>query len=223
MPDIANISITRNELLQHKRQLELTRAGYSLLDKKRLALLQEILRLQDEVVKLATELESRSNQSRHSLAKAEALAGEAGICAASIGKKREIKIDLEDSLLMGVRVPKLHVESAEREFYDRDIGITGTSPIIDEAAKAFEKNLNAILNLADGEIRLARLLKEIVRTTRRLKALEHIVIPRLQSEFTYISNALDERERSEHFSLKLAKKLLERKYAIEKKAQEESS
>jgi len=223
MPDIANISITRNELLQHKRQLELTRAGYSLLDKKRLALLQEILRLQDEVVKLATELESRSNQSRHSLAKAEALASEAGIRAASIGKKREIKIDLEDSLLMGVRVPKLHVESAEREFYDRDIGITGTSPIIDEAAKAFEKNLNAILNLADGEIRLARLLKEIVRTTRRLKALEHIVIPRLQSEFTYISNALDERERSEHFSLKLAKKLLERKYAIEKKAQEESS
>ena len=223
MPDIANISITRNELLQHKRQLELTRAGYSLLDKKRLALLQEILRLQDEVVKLATELESRSNQSRHSLAKAEALAGEAGIRAASIGKKREIKIDLEDSLLIGVRVPKLHVESAEREFYDRDIGITGTSPIIDEAAEAFEKNLNAILNLADGEIRLARLLKEIVRTTRRLKALEHIVIPRLQSEFTYISNALDERERSEHFSLKLAKKLLERKYAIEKKAREESS
>jgi len=217
MPDIANISITRNELLQHKRQLELTRAGYNLLDKKRLALLQEILRLQDEVVRLATELETRSNHSRKSLAKAEALAGEAGVRAASMGKKREVKISIEDSLLMGVHVPKLHVESAEREFYDRDIGITGTSPIIDEAAEAFEKNLDAILNLADGEIQLTRLLKEILRTTRRLKALEHIVIPRLQSEFTYISNALDERERSEHFSLKLAKKLLVRKYSAMKR------
>ncbi len=217
MPDIANISITRNELLQHKRQLELTRAGYNLLDKKRLALLQEILRLQDEVVQLATELETRSNHSRKSLAKAEALAGEAGVRAASMGKKREVKIGIEDSLLMGVHVPKLHVESAEREFYDRDIGITGTSPIIDEAAEAFEKNLDAILNLADGEIQLTRLLKEILRTTRRLKALEHIVIPRLQSEFTYISNALDERERSEHFSLKLAKKLLVRKYSAMKR------
>jgi len=217
MPDIANISITRNELLQHKRQLELTRAGYNLLDKKRLALLQEILRLQDEVVRLATELETRSNHSRKSLAKAEALAGEAGVRAASMGKKREVKIGIEDSLLMGVHVPKLHVESAEREFYDRDIGITGTSPIIDEAAEAFEKNLDAILNLADGEIQLTRLLKEILRTTRRLKALEHIVIPRLQSEFTYISNALDERERSEHFSLKLAKKLLVRKYSAMKR------
>ena len=217
MPDIANISITRNELLQHKRQLELTRAGYNLLDKKRLALLQEILRLQDEVVQLATELETRSNHSRKSLAKAEALAGEAGVRAASMGKKREVKISIEDSLLMGVHVPKLHVESAEREFYDRDIGITGTSPIIDEAAEAFEKNLDAILDLADGEIQLMRLLKEILRTTRRLKALEHIVIPRLQSEFTYISNALDERERSEHFSLKLAKKLLVRKYSAMKR------
>jgi V/A-type H+-transporting ATPase subunit D len=130
-------------------------------------LLQEILRLQDEVVQLATELETRSNHSRKSLAKAEALAGEAGVRAASMGKKREVKIGIEDSLLMGVHVPKLHVESAEREFYDRDIGITGTSPIIDEAAEAFEKNLDAILNLADGEIQLTRLLKEILRTTRR--------------------------------------------------------
>jgi V/A-type H+-transporting ATPase subunit D len=218
MPDIANISITRNELLQHKRQLELTRAGYNLLDKKRLALMQEILRLQDEVVRLATELETLSNHSRRSLAKAEALAGEAGVRAASMGKKREVGIAIEDSLLMGVHMPKLRIESAEREFYNRDIGITGTSPIIDEAAQAFEKNLNAILNLADGEIQLTRLLREMLRTTRRLKALECIVIPRLQSEFTYISNALDERERSEHFSQKLAKKLLEKKYSARKRA-----
>lgn len=217
MPDISNISITRNELLLRKKQLELTRAGYSLLDKKRLALLQEILRLQDEVVKRATELEVRSNRSRRALAKAEALIGEAGVRSAAMGKKREINIKLDDSLLMGVHVLKLRVDTAEREFYDRDIGITGTSPIVDEAAEAFEQNLDAILHLADGEIQLTRLLNEILRTTRRLKALEHIIIPRLQSETTYIGNALDERERSEHFSLKLSKKLLERKYLIKRK------
>lgn len=217
MTDISNISITRNELLQRKRQLELTRAGYDLLDKKRLALLQEILRLQDEVVRRAFELETRSSKSRRALAKAEALIGEAGVRAAAMGKKREINIEMDDSLLMGVHVPKMRVETAEREFYDRDIGITGTSPVVDEAAEAFEQNLDAILQLADGEIQLTRLLNEILRTTRRLKALEHIVIPRLQSESTYIANALDERERSEHFSLKLAKKLLERKYVVRRK------
>lgn len=217
MSEISNLSITRNELLQHKRQIELTRAGFNLLDKKRIALLQEILRVQDKVVQNATELEARSSQSRRALAKAEALVGEEGVRAAAMGKKREIKIDLEDSLLMGVHVPRLHVESAEREFYDRDIGITGTSPVIDEAAGAFERNLDALLNLADGEIQLGRLLNELNRTTRRLRALEHIIIPKLQSELRYISNALDERERSEHYSLKLAKKLLEKKYSAKRK------
>ena len=216
MSEIANLSITRNELLQHKRQIELTRAGFNLLDKKRIALLQEILRVQDEVVQNATELEERSSQSRRALAKAEALVGEAGVRAAAMGRKREIKIDLEDSLLMGVHVPRLHVESAEREFYDRDIGITGTSPVIDEAAEAFEKNLDALLRLADGEIQLGRLLNELNRTTRRLRALEHIVIPKLQTEMRYISHALDERERSEHYSLKLAKKLLDKKYSAKR-------
>jgi len=216
MSEIANLSITRNELLQHKRQIELTRAGFNLLDKKRIALLQEILRVQDEVVQNAMELEERSSQSRRALAKAEALVGEAGVRAAAMGRKREIKIDLEDSLLMGVHIPRLHVESAEREFYDRDIGITGTSPVIDEAAEAFEKNLDALLRLADGEIQLGRLLNELNRTTRRLRALEHIVIPKLQTEMRYISHALDERERSEHYSLKLAKKLLEKKYSAKR-------
>ncbi|MBM3137918.1 MAG: V-type ATP synthase subunit D [Chloroflexi bacterium] len=216
MSEITNLSITRNELLQHKRQIELTRAGFNLLDKKRIALLQEILRIQDEVVQNATELEARSAKSRRALAKAEALVGEAGVRAAAMGKKREIKIDMEDSLLMGVHIPRLRVESAEREFYDRDIGITGTSPVIDEAAEAFERNLDALLKLADGEIQLGRLLSELNRTTRRLRALEHIIIPKLQSEMRYISHALDERERSEHYSLKLAKKLLEKKYSAKR-------
>ena len=59
MADITNTSITRNEMLTRKQQLELTHAGYDLLDKKRLALLQEILRLQEEVVRRANELDAR--------------------------------------------------------------------------------------------------------------------------------------------------------------------
>jgi len=59
-------------------------------------------------------------------------------------------------------------------------------------------------------------MKEILRTTRRLKALEHIIIPRLRKEYTYIRMALDERERAQHFTLKLAKKLIDAKYARKK-------
>lgn len=217
MAEITNTSITRNEMLLRKQQIELTRAGYDLLDRKRLALLQEILRLQNEVVRRATELDKVTANSRRSLAKAELLIGEAGVRSAAMGKKHEINLDMEDSLLMGVHVPRIKRESLEQGAYDRDLGITGTSPVVDETADAFEQNVQSIIYLADGEIQLARLMTEILKTTRRLKALEHIILPRLESEFHYIRNALEERERSEHFSLKLAKRLLDRKNTSHKK------
>ena len=218
MADISNLSATRSELLIRKERIALTKAGYDLLDRKRLALLQEILRLQDEVVELAIQLQDFSAISRKSLARAEALIGEAGLSSAAMGKKHDLALDLVDSQVMGVHVPSIKVIDAQREFYDRDICIIGTSPVVDEAAESYEKNIEGILSLADGEIRLTKLMKEIQRTTRRLKALEHIIIPNLKEEFKFIETALEERERSEHFSLKLAKKLIERKYS-QKKAQ----
>ena len=216
MTDISNISTTRNELLIHKQQIKLTEAGYDLLDKKRVALLQEILRLQDKVVKLATTLQGFTAQSRRAYAKAEALIGETGVSSAAMGKKHDVDLDLVDSQIMGVHVPRIKPHTASREFYDRDICIVGTSPVIDEVAESYEKNIEGIINLADGEVQLAKLMKEILRTTRRLKALEHIIIPRLRKEYAYIRMALEERERSQHFSLKLAKKLIEAKYARKK-------
>ena len=221
MADISNISATRNELLARKERLTLTKAGYDLLDKKRLALMQEILRLQDEVVELATQLQDLSAVSRKSLARAEALIGEYGLRSAAMGKKHNLELDLIDSQIMGVHVPRIKVIEAQREFYDRDICIIGTSPVVDEAAEAYEKNIEGILSLADGEIRLAKLMKEILKTTRLLKALEHIIIPNLLEEYKFIGTALEERERSEHFSLKLAKKLIEQKYAQKKERRQQ--
>jgi V/A-type H+-transporting ATPase subunit D len=93
----------------------------------------------------------------------------------------------------------------------RGYAVTGTSITIDETAAAFEAEVDAILRLAEHELRLARLAAEIQQTSRRLNALDHLLIPNLEAERSYIQMALDVRERSEHFRLKLAKRLLERK------------
>jgi V/A-type H+-transporting ATPase subunit D len=65
--------------------------------------------------------------------------------------------------------------------------------------------------LAESELRLTRLASEIQRTSRRLNALDHLLIPRLEAERDFIQLALDERERSDHFRFKLMKRILERK------------
>jgi H(+)-transporting ATP synthase subunit D len=77
----------------------------------------------------------------------------------------------------------------------------------------FESEVDAILQLAESELRLTRLAAEIQGTSRRLNALDHLLIPRLEAERDYIQIALDERERTDHFRLKLVKRVLERKRA----------
>jgi V/A-type H+-transporting ATPase subunit D len=93
----------------------------------------------------------------------------------------------------------------------RGYSVVGMSTTVDEAASAFEMEVDAIIRLADSELRLTRLATEIQGTSRRLNALDYVLIPRLQAECETIRVALDERERSERFRLKLAKRLLERK------------
>ena len=70
---------------------------------------------------------------------------------------------------------------------------------------------HVILKLAESELRLKRLAEEIQRTSRRLNTLEHLLIPRLKAELDFIQMALNERERSDHFRLKLVKRILEQK------------
>jgi V/A-type H+-transporting ATPase subunit D len=71
--------------------------------------------------------------------------------------------------------------------------------------------VEAIVRMAETELRLVRLGSEIQRTSRRLNALEHLLIPRLKAERNFIQMALDERERADHFRLKLVKRSLEKK------------
>jgi V/A-type H+-transporting ATPase subunit D len=119
---------------------------------------------------------------------------------------------METVNVMGIKVPHIEQRSVARSLLDRGYAITGTSVTVDEAAAAFEAEVDAIIRLAEHELRLDRLVAEIQRTSRRLNALDHLLIPNLEAERRHIQMALDERERSEHFRLKLAKRLLERRH-----------
>jgi V/A-type H+-transporting ATPase subunit D len=116
---------------------------------------------------------------------------------------------------MGVRVPHIEQRGVHRSSLERGYSIVGTSTSIDETASAFEREVEAIIQLADTELRLVRLGDEIQRTSRRLNALDHFLIPRLKAELNFIEMVLDERERSDHFRLKLVKRSLERKRDFE--------
>ena len=206
-----NVSCTRMELLARKTQITLATQGRDLLEQKRTALLKEFMRIADTVMEHTDVLQQAASEARQALARAEAIAGTEAVRSAALASRAELPLDVTTASVMGVKVPHIEQKRVARSMLDRGYSVTGTSTTIDEAASAFEDEIDAIIQLAESELRLTRLADEIQRTSRRLNALDHLLIPRLESERDFIQIALDERERADHFRLKLMKRILERR------------
>ena len=205
------ISVTRMELLTHKAQIALARQGRELLEQKRNALMKEFLRIADTVMEHSDALQYAADEARQALARAEAIAGSEAVRSAALASRTELQLQVTTVSVMGVRVPHIEQKRVARSILGRDYSIVGTSITIDEAASAFETEVGLIIQLAESELRLKRLATEIQSTSRRLNALDHLLIPRLEAEQEFIQMALDERERADHFRFKLSKRILERK------------
>jgi V/A-type H+/Na+-transporting ATPase subunit D len=205
------VSCTRMELLARKVQISLATQGRDLLEQKRTALMKEFLRIADTVMERSDLLQDTASAARQALARAEAIAGSQAVQSAALASRSDFPLQVTTASVMGVKVPHIEQKRVSRPLLGRGYSIVGTSITIDETAAAFEAQAEAIIQLAESELRLTRLAGEIQRTSRRLNALDHLLIPRLESERDYIQMTLDEQERSDHFRLKLVKRSLERK------------
>lgn len=212
---MSTVSVTRMELLARKAQIALASQGRDLLEQKRTALLKEFLRMADTAMERSDVLQFAATNARHALARAEAIAGTEAVRSAALASRTELPLQVTTTRVMGVKVPHIEQKRVSRSMLNRGYAITSTSTTVDEAASAFESEVEAIIELAEMELRLTRLAEEIQRTSRRLNALEHFLIPRLKAECESIQMVLDERERADHFRLKLVKRILERKRGIE--------
>jgi V/A-type H+/Na+-transporting ATPase subunit D len=211
-----SVSITRMELLAREAQIALATQGRDLLEQKRTALMKELLKTASTVMERAEALETAAAQAHESLVRAQAFAGSEAVQAAALAARSELPLDVRMTSVMGVRVPDIEQKRVARPLAGRGYSFVGTSLMIDEAAEAFEAEVHVIIRLAESELRLTRLAEEMQRTSRRLNALDHLLIPRLKAERDQIQMALDERERADHFRLKLMKRILERKREAER-------
>jgi V/A-type H+-transporting ATPase subunit D len=208
---MSKISSTRMALLACKAQIELAKRGRELLEQKRAALMKQLMSMADIAMQSSDILQKAAAEAHYALAWAEVVAGAEAVKSASLAARAEFPLQVESVSVMGVRVPVIERKRVSRSMLGRNYAVTGTSITIDEAASAFEAEVEAIVQLAEIELRLTRLASEVQRTSRRLNALEHSLIPRLEAERDHIQLALDERERSEYVRLKAVGRALERK------------
>lgn len=204
------VKTTRAELLAKNKQIALAHQGRDLLKEKRNALLQQLMQTAEQVMRSSDELEHTVGEASAVLALAEALDGPEGVKSAAIAARGQITLEVGGANIMGVPVPVIEQKRIARGPLDRGYSLTTVSTRIEAAAEAFESLLDLIIELAESEMRLRRLAEEVGRTTRRVNALENVLIPRLVHQRNYIEMMLDEHEREDLFRLKRVKVKLKR-------------
>ena len=123
--------------------------------------------------------------------------------------ERDFKIDVIEKSIWGLRYKDiLYHEAPVREPDKRGYNEYGTTPHLEEGTALFEKLLDSMLHLAEYENKLKRLGDEILRTTRRIKVLEEMVLPTLKMQIRTIAQYIGERERESFYRMKRVKNIL---------------
>jgi V/A-type H+-transporting ATPase subunit D len=205
-------------LLARRARIELAAQGRDLLKDKRAALMKEFGRLSASVVEAVEELGRRAAESRRALLDAVSADGAESVGSAALAASGDVATHLSARSVAGVRVVELEHEPVLRPRTERGYDLLTSTPHVDAAASGFERQLDRLLDVAASELSLRRLAEEITRTTRRVNALEHVVIPRLESERDAIQAVLDERELEDRVRLRRARAAGRRRKSAERMA-----
>lgn len=203
---IEGVNPTRMELLKLKDREKLAVKGHGLLKEKRNALIMEFFNILDRVKGSRENVESKLAEAFEDLTAAQIVMGDLAVKKAAMSVKESIKVEIDTRSVMGVSVPLIDAEISNRSIVERGYGFVDTSAKIDEAARNFEESIKLIIELAEIEKTIVLLAEEIESTKRRVNALEHIIIPRMENTVKYIEMRLEEMERENFVRLKMIKK-----------------
>ena len=202
---IADVKPTRSELIATRKRIKLSISGHKLLKMKRDGLIIEFFELLPKVKDMRSQLVELYNAADKRLAVAMVADGKSALRSAANCRQTPPQVELSENNIMGVVVPQIQVSTIEKSVEERGYGLIGTSVRIDESVHAFEKLAEKVLEAAELETTMKKLLDEIESTKRRVNALEFKVIPNLEEIASYITLRLEELERENVFRLKRIK------------------
>lgn len=194
---------TKSSLLQTKRSLELARAGYELLDKKRNIMLREMTSLLGGVGDVQEKIDAAFADAYASLQRANFTVGQREILNIANYNAVPDDISIRFRSVMGVELPVLSYTPPKPEL---NYGFAFTNSDVDDAYIKFLEAKRLTAELAAAENSVYRLAFAIKQTQKRANALKNIVIPRLEETVSFITGYLEEKEREAFTVLKVIKR-----------------
>lgn len=203
-----NDTPTKGNLMQIEKTLTLSQSGYHLMDKKRMILVNEIHRLTKKARQVQEELDEAYQEAYRLLDKAAKDISLPTIYHAATAVPIDSDLRLKIRSVMGTAIPE--TQSRHKKIAPA-YSLYDTSVTVDLARLAFAKVNQLQAELAVIENSAYRLARNILKTQKRVNALQNITIPQLQVVHSHITQALEEKEREEFTRLKVVKRILNNK------------
>lgn len=176
--------------------------GARLLRSKREVLAGELRRLTRDVLEGRARLDGALREAVRALALARALEGEEALASLASVAGRDVPLRIAVRRVWGVPTPSISAPDLVRAAGERGASPASCGPTAADAALRHERALEILLRIASRELHLERLGDEIQATSRRINALEQLLLPSLGAEASRIGAALAERDREDAVRLK---------------------
>jgi V-type H+-transporting ATPase subunit D len=192
---------TRMALQTYKVKAAGAKKGHELLKKKSDALKARFRALLKQIKDAKEELAEIMPTAYISLASAYYSAGKFGEELQHEIKKPSYKVAAAQENVAGVILPTYKPEKVEGDTLE-GFGLSGGGRQVEKAKDVFGELLTRLVKLASLQTSFTALNEALKITNRRVNALEHVVIPRMENTCKYIIRELDELEREDFFRLK---------------------
>ncbi|KIM62132.1 hypothetical protein SCLCIDRAFT_120500 [Scleroderma citrinum Foug A] len=196
-----NVFATRMALTNMKLRLKGAETGHSLLAKKRDALTTRFRAILKKVDEAKRKMGRVMQLASFSMAEVTYATGDIAYLVQEQAKLATFRVKATQENVSGVLLPAFAVDRTPGS----DFNLTGLGrggQQIQRAKEVYAKALETLVELASLQTAFT-ILDEVIRATnRRVNAIEHIIIPRLDNTIKYIISELDEMDREEFFRLK---------------------
>ena len=197
------------ELTRLKKKLVTAVRGHKLLKDKRDELMRQFLDKVRENKALREEVETALVSANQNFMLARAGMPDEMLNTALLAPKQELTISAGTQNVMSVEIPDFDFKTRTPDQNDMySYGFAFTTGDLDDAILSLSEVFPKMLKLAEVEKSCQLMAAEIEKTRRRVNALEHVMIPELQTNIKYITMKLDETERATQLRLMQVKDMM---------------
>jgi len=215
--DRLNVFPSRMAMSVMKTRLKGAQKGHSLLKKKSDALKLRFRKILKTIIDTKVLMGDVMKEASFSLTEAYFAAGDFGLVILENVDKAWVKVKSKTDNVAGVTLPVFESYSDGANAYELT-GLSRGGQQVNNCSQMYYKAIQLLVDLASLQTSFVTLDEAIKITNRRVNAIEHVIIPKIEATIAYITSELDEMEREEFFRLK---KIQEKKKANKVKKEEE--